>query len=574
MQASKRALQRFEVPYTPKCISRNTARKLLSEAIRLDQDFDGFVMDYFDGVYRRFGNGMDRVSKTNVLLTETEPLLIVESLRNHYRQEHAKLNEIEKLLLEDGSIENQADLLLREQLNRLQLDRAHKLAQGNHVSELDNEIRRLKYQLQRRPYLSDGDILNDRYLLVELIGQGGFAKIWQAYDIKTNLLVAVKVLREANEEKSRIERFSRGARCMQRIKHPHVVRVLDGPACHEGFHYFIMDYFSGGDLRSQVTNHKLSRSLAVTAVLSVGSALLESHAHGFYHRDVKPPNILLDWQKKAYLSDFDLVRAPDTNAGTRTAAMGTYLYAAPETQTNASQVDHRADIFSLARVMMFILNGKDLDFSVMSRREEFFAQLACSEALKQVLKRATEDLPEERPQSMAELCALLVEALPGNLMIEPAIVSEPTRQTAATSSANATEPPPASASSTVAARLPAATETAVFGHQSQPQGSTVVVQPQMVESASLGTEQTLRISPVRSSARRWGSGAAFAAAAAVGLVAVTVWTLYQYSSHRHPSESQPETELATAEHLVNLGRGDMDPLLGMPGLSKTQGSKA
>lgn len=392
-------------------VSRKAVRQVLAETMRLDPEFDGFVMDYFKEVHFCFSSGMDRVSKTNLLLTKIQTAQLIEQLKGHFSANAHTSNLIDSILSISESKEDAEECLLRDRLETLQMKRARLLANGEYVSDLDKEIKSLKNALQRRPYLSDGDVIGDRYLLREVIGHGGFAKVWQAYDVRTETLVAVKVLREADEDKSRVDRFYRGAKCMQRIRHPHVVRILEGPACHEGFHYFVMDYLSGRDLYWQITNNKISRIDAIHAILPIGSALREFHVRQYYHRDVKPQNILFDYRQVAYLSDFDLVRAPDTNGGTRTTALGTYLYSSPQAQTNASQIDHRADIFAFARVVMFVLYGQQFDSSVMTRRDDFFAALDCSDAMRQILKRATEDDPALRPDCIVEFCDAVRAAL-------------------------------------------------------------------------------------------------------------------------------------------------------------------
>ena len=98
---------------------------------------------------------------------------------------------------------------------------------------------------------------------------------------------------------------------MLQLDHPHIVRVLDGPAEHNGFHYFVMELMAGGDLFRAVTKSKINRMEALSALLQVGQALSYAHSRGIVHRDIKPQNILLDGHGTARLTDFDLVWAAD-----------------------------------------------------------------------------------------------------------------------------------------------------------------------------------------------------------------------------------------------------------------------
>jgi formylglycine-generating enzyme required for sulfatase activity len=96
------------------------------------------------------------------------------------------------------------------------------------------------------------------------------------------------------------------------------------------------------------------------------------------------------------LTDFDLVRAKDTTGGTRTGAMGTFLFTAPEQMNDAKEADARADVYGLGMTALFCLHGEELPAIVMRRPEEVVETLPCSEAVKAVLARAIELEPERR----------------------------------------------------------------------------------------------------------------------------------------------------------------------------------
>jgi serine/threonine-protein kinase len=108
----------------------------------------------------------------------------------------------------------------------------------------------------------------------------------------------------------------------------------------------------------------------------VAAALQFAHEHGVIHRDVKPSNILLDAQGNPKLTDFDLVRAPDTTGGTLGGGMlGTFLYCAPEAMSAPQEVGPAADLYSLAMTVVFCLHGVDLTLEVLRMDGSFLCGL-------------------------------------------------------------------------------------------------------------------------------------------------------------------------------------------------------
>lgn len=129
----------------------------------------------------------------------------------------------------------------------------------------------------------------------------------------------------------RRERFFRGSRVMKGLEHEAIVRVIEPHGEDGGYHYFVMEVASNGDFRQAVLNQRIAKEQVLPLILGVGDALAETHAKGLIHRDVRPANILLDASRLPKLTDFDLVGGgKDTTGGTRTGALGTFVYAAPE----------------------------------------------------------------------------------------------------------------------------------------------------------------------------------------------------------------------------------------------------
>lgn len=369
-------------------------------------------MDSFRSVYDRFSRDLDRVAKVNLLLELTDTAKILSALREHFHDDASALAAIDHLTAEPRNEEMRRTHAQWESLEALYVKRETAREQGGSTAAIDKEIVALKRSLRRGSQLAEGELLQERYRLIECVGRGGFAKVWKAFDRVSRRSVAVKILHvQQGDGPSRVERFERGARQMQGLSHPSIVRVLDGPAEYKGAPYFVMDYMPGGDMHRAMLNREIDRATALRGLFAVGAALEYAHRRGLIHRDVKPQNILLDDKKDAYLTDFDLVWASDTTGGTRTGPMGTFLYSAPEEMEDASRIDRRADVYSLGMTTLFVLSGKSLTRKVLDERAQIIAELETSEAAKNLLMRATAPDPQERPASVAAFCRELLVAL-------------------------------------------------------------------------------------------------------------------------------------------------------------------
>lgn len=279
---------------------------------------------------------------------------------------------------------------------------------------VDAEILDLRRRLREGGRLRAGDTLGDgRYLLLDILGKGGFASVWKAVDRENGEEVAIKVLHpEMARDESRRERFFRGARVMAGLGHEAVVRVLCPRGDDAGYLYFVMELVAGGDLQQAVVEGRLARERALAIILGIGDALAEAHAKGIVHRDVKPANILLDIDSTPRLADFDLVAVADTTGGTRTGAMGTFLYAAPELLDRPQDADARADVYALAMTGVFTLYGKVLPISMMkSRPDQIIDKLSCDAKVKAALKRAVAWERDDRFADARAFCEALRAAV-------------------------------------------------------------------------------------------------------------------------------------------------------------------
>jgi predicted Ser/Thr protein kinase len=252
----------------------------------------------------------------------------------------------------------------------------------------------------------------------ELLGQGGMGAVYKARQRRLDRPVALKILPpEVAADPGFAERFTREARALARLSHPHIVAVHDfGEA--GGMYYFLMEFVDGVNLRQMIERGKLDPRQALAIVPQVCEALQYAHEEGVVHRDIKPENLLLDKKGRVKIADFGLAKlmrkddAPVSRAvfaltGSR-QVMGTPHYMAPEQMEHPQAVDHRADIYSLGVVFYEMLTGElPLGrFQPPSRRVQIDARLD------EVVLRSLEKEPERRYQHASEVKTDLDGILP------------------------------------------------------------------------------------------------------------------------------------------------------------------
>lgn len=277
---------------------------------------------------------------------------------------------------------------------------------GASTADVDKEILGLKRQLRDGGQVRQGDHLG-RYLLLQRIGRGGFATVWEAEDRNDHKRVALKVLHpDVAEDPQRRNRFLRGVRVMSSLTHHAVARILEPVAEDGGYWYFVMELLDRGDLQAAVLKGQIPRERVIPLILQVGEALAAAHRERYIHRDVKPANILLDADDAPKLTDFDLVFDEDTSVETRTGPFGTFVYAAPELLSQPHHADARADVFGLGMTTLFCLHGRNLTNGDFREPRGLLAELR-SKPLADVLARAIEWEPVDRFADMRAFCDAL-----------------------------------------------------------------------------------------------------------------------------------------------------------------------
>ena len=202
----------------------------------------------------------------------------------------------------------------------------------------------------------------DMEILSEL-GRGGMGVVYKARQKTLDRVVALKVLRGDVADDPRFEiRFTREARALARLAHPNIVAMYEFGE-RDGLFFFVMEFVDGTNLRQAMGGEHLPPSAALAIVPQICDALQFAHEQGVVHRDIKPENILIDRAGRVKIADFGLAKLVTRQEGDRTLTraglvMGTPQYMAPEQIEKPSDVDHRADIYSLGVVIYEMLTGE------------------------------------------------------------------------------------------------------------------------------------------------------------------------------------------------------------------------
>ena len=202
-----------------------------------------------------------------------------------------------------------------------------------------------------------------RYEILELLGAGGMATVYKAYDTRLEREVAVKVIRREafppEEMAMLLKRFDRESKSLGRLSHPNIVGVIDYGE-YEGLPYLVMVYLSGGTLKDRLGKPIPWRD-AIQMLLPIAHALEYVHGQNIINRDVKPSNILLTESGQPMLTDFGLVKLfgeqekDSTHLTSSGTGLGTPDYMAPEQWTG--EPTQQSDLYSLGVVLYEMITG-------------------------------------------------------------------------------------------------------------------------------------------------------------------------------------------------------------------------
>jgi serine/threonine protein kinase/tetratricopeptide (TPR) repeat protein len=219
--------------------------------------------------------------------------------------------------------------------------------------------RRLSGLFVSAAILQAGDILSNRYEVMQLLGEGGMGAVYKAKDRELDRFVALKVIRpDLAASPAILARFKQELLLAHQVTHKNVIRIYDLSES-EGVKFITMEFIEGTDLHRLLLNHgKLPPVEAVEIMRQVCAALEAAHVVGVIHRDLKPQNIMQDKQGRILVMDFGLARSVQSEGMTQTGALvGTMEYMSPE-QAMGSELDQRSDLFALGLIFFELLTGK------------------------------------------------------------------------------------------------------------------------------------------------------------------------------------------------------------------------
>jgi serine/threonine protein kinase len=261
--------------------------------------------------------------------------------------------------------------------------------------------------------------------ILELLGQGGMGAVYKARQPKLDRLVALKILPPEAGNPAFAERFTREAKALARLNHPHIITIYDFGES-GGLYHFIMGFVDGSNLRLRLRGGSLPPAEALRIMPQICDALQFAHDEGIVHRDIKPENILIDRHGRVKIADFGIAKllGGKTRDYTLTGpwqVMGTLHYMAPEQMDNPLAVDQRVDIYALGVVFYEMLTrqlplGK---FTLPSQKAAVDPRVDVS------VSRALEAEPQRRYQRVREMRAAIEEltreaGVPTVLEVKPA----------------------------------------------------------------------------------------------------------------------------------------------------------
>jgi non-specific serine/threonine protein kinase len=251
------------------------------------------------------------------------------------------------------------------------------------------------------------------YKILEKLGEGGMGVVYKAEDIKLKRIVALKFFpTDFNSAEEEQTRFLREAQAAAVLNHPNIC-TIHAIEEHEGRSFIDMEWVDGVTLRENIPFQSIDE--AVSFAIQIANGLHEAHSNGIVHRDVKAENIMIDAKNQAKVMDFGVARLKGARRLTKVnASIGTIAYMAPE-QIRGKEADPRSDIFAFGILLSEMLTGHRpfrgehdtaMMYSVLHEEPVPLSTYRSDapEEIQHVINKALEKNPDDRYQTLLELC--------------------------------------------------------------------------------------------------------------------------------------------------------------------------
>lgn len=293
--------------------------------------------------------------------------------------------------------------------------------------------------------LRAGEILGNRYEIMERVGTGGMASVYKAKDHRLNRVVAIKILdSQFGDDKDFIRKFNIEAQSAAAFVHPNIVSIYD-VGDEKSLHFIVMEYVDGETLKKYISSKGyLDAEQIVSLSIQIASGIKAAHENKTIHRDIKPQNILiLADGKTAKVTDFGIAKTSNTST-VQQITMGSVHYLSPE-QARSGYTDERSDIYSLGITMYEMATGtvpfdgeNNVVIALMHLEDDPIPprklQPTIPESLEKIILKCIRKRKDDRYQSMEDLIEDLQKVFSGKLetYIADDIIVEENKQDSST----------------------------------------------------------------------------------------------------------------------------------------------
>ena len=237
------------------------------------------------------------------------------------------------------------------------------------------------------------------YRIEETIGDGGMAVVYKGIQLSLNRPVAIKFLkRSLADDLGMQERFLHESRIIARLNHPNIIHVIDCGISSDGMPYYVMEHVKGVTLEQAMATSALSISRKVGIGAQLSNALSYAHKNGIIHRDVKPANLLIDYEGHIKLADFGIAQSMNDSrvGGDPGEVSGTYAYMPPEQLRGVEFCTAKSDVYAMGILLYQLFVGK-MPGSRFEPPSQFMRDIPV--AIDSLLQRCLAQKQEDRPKA-------------------------------------------------------------------------------------------------------------------------------------------------------------------------------